>query len=153
MTGPRPAGRPWSRAEVVQLRELIATGVKVGLVPRKLKRSLDVVYSRISPFKKNAARPNVRCERPFAPFRAPRICPYKFLEQPPGRHECAGRGVAMTRKRNARTWSMKSDRELIHLAKSRTLQAIADHLQRSPAYVLKRAARLGLSIERNANGK
>jgi hypothetical protein len=59
----------------------------------------------------------------------------------------------MTRKRNARSWSMKSDRELIHLAKTRTLHAIADHLQRSPAYVLKRAARLGLSIERKAKGK
>jgi hypothetical protein len=53
----------------------------------------------------------------------------------------------MTLKPSARTWSMKSDRELIHLAKSRTLQAIADHLQRSPTYILKRAARLGLSIK------
>jgi len=42
---------------------------------------------------------------------------------------------------------MKSDRELMHLAKTRTLQAIADQLQRSPAYILKRAARLGLSIK------
>jgi hypothetical protein len=35
---------------------------------------------------------------------------------------------------------MKSDRELIQLAKSQTLEAIADQLQRSPAFVLKRAA-------------
>ncbi len=48
---------------------------------------------------------------------------------------------------------MKSDRELIQLAKSRTLEAIADQLQRSPASVIKRAARLGLSIKRNAKGK
>ena len=47
---------------------------------------------------------------------------------------------------------MKIDRELIQLAKSRTLEGIADHLQRSPAYVLKRAARLGLSIKRKAKG-
>jgi hypothetical protein len=44
---------------------------------------------------------------------------------------------------------MKTDRELIQMAKSRTLEAIADQLQRSPAYVLKRAARLGLSIKRD----
>jgi len=55
---------------------------------------------------------------------------------------------------NAHTWSMKGDRELIQLAKTRTLQAIADQLQRSPAYILKRAARLGLSIKgRKAKGK
>ena len=48
---------------------------------------------------------------------------------------------------------MKSDRELIQLAKSQTLEGMADHLQRSPAYILKRAARLGLSIKRKAKGK
>jgi len=49
-------------------------------------------------------------------------------------------------------WSMKTDRELIQMAKSQTLEAIADHLQRSPAFVLKRAARLGLSIKGTAEG-
>jgi hypothetical protein len=55
----------------------------------------------------------------------------------------------MARKPKIGTWSMKTDRELIQLAKSRTLEGIANHLQRSPAYVLKRAARLGLSIKRD----
>ena len=50
-------------------------------------------------------------------------------------------------------WSMKSDRELIQLAKAQTLEAISDQLQRSPAYILKRAAQLGLSIKRQAKGK
>ena len=50
-------------------------------------------------------------------------------------------------------WSMKSDRELILLAKSKTLEAIANQIQRSPAFILKRAARLGLSIKRKAKGK
>jgi hypothetical protein len=48
---------------------------------------------------------------------------------------------------------MKSDRELIQLAKSQTLEAIADQIQRPPAFILKRAARLGLSIKRKAKGK
>jgi len=49
---------------------------------------------------------------------------------------------------------MKHDCEQIQLAKTRMLQTIADQLQRSPAYILKRAARLGLSIKgRKAKGK
>ena len=52
MTGPRPAGRPWTRAEVAQLRRLIASGAKAGLIARKLKRSPGAVYSRINSFKK-----------------------------------------------------------------------------------------------------
>jgi hypothetical protein len=51
------------------------------------------------------------------------------------------------------TWSMKTDRELIRPAKSRTLETIANQLQRSSGYILKRAARLGLSIKRKAKGK
>jgi CHASE3 domain sensor protein len=52
-----------------------------------------------------------------------------------------------------RLWSMKSDRELIELAKSQSLEAIADKMQRPPGSVLKQAARLGLSIIRKAKGK
>jgi hypothetical protein len=42
---------------------------------------------------------------------------------------------------------MKSERELIALSKTHTLEAIADQLQRSPELILKRD-RLGLSIRR-----
>jgi hypothetical protein len=59
----------------------------------------------------------------------------------------------MIRKRKGVGWSMKSDRELIQLAKSHTLDELADEFQRSSAFILKRAARLGLSIKRNAKGK
>jgi hypothetical protein len=45
-------------------------------------------------------------------------------------------------------WSMKLDRELIALSKTRTLEAIAAKVQRAPESVLKRALRLGLTIER-----
>jgi hypothetical protein len=57
----------------------------------------------------------------------------------------------MTRKaRKSRVgrWSMKSDRQLIELAPERTLEAIAIRFKRSPATILKKAARLGLSIKR-----
>jgi hypothetical protein len=46
-------------------------------------------------------------------------------------------------------WSMKSDRQLIELAPSRTLEAIAIRFKRSPATILKKAARLGLTIKRD----
>jgi hypothetical protein len=52
MTGSRPAGRPWTLAEVAQLRNLIASGAKVGLIARKLKRSPGAIYARISAFEK-----------------------------------------------------------------------------------------------------
>jgi hypothetical protein len=48
---------------------------------------------------------------------------------------------------------MKSDRELIQRAKSQTLDELADEFRRSSAFILKRAARLGLSIRRKAKGK
>ena len=52
MTGPRPAGRPWTPAEEAQLRELIISRVKVGLIAKKLKRSPGAVYARINSLKK-----------------------------------------------------------------------------------------------------
>jgi CHASE3 domain sensor protein len=55
--------------------------------------------------------------------------------------------------RKRRRWSMKSDSELIELAKSQSLEAIADKIQRPSGSVLKQAARLGLSIIRKAKGK
>jgi hypothetical protein len=41
--------------------------------------------------------------------------------------------------RKRRRWSMKNDRELIELAKSQSLEATTDKVQRSPANVLKQA--------------
>ena len=52
MTGPRPAGRPWTPAEDAQLRELILSRVKVGLIAKKLKRSSGAVYARINSLQK-----------------------------------------------------------------------------------------------------
>ena len=45
-------------------------------------------------------------------------------------------------------WSMKTDRELIELAKKETLEAIADQFQRPPKSILKKAKKLGLTIKR-----
>jgi hypothetical protein len=66
MTGPRPAGRLWTLAEEAQLHVLVASGVTVGLIARKLKRSPGAVYARVSSLKKSRAtyrsgRNPVRC--------------------------------------------------------------------------------------------
>jgi hypothetical protein len=48
---------------------------------------------------------------------------------------------------------MKSERELIALSKSKTLEALVEHFQRPPATILRAAKRLGLSIKRTAKPK
>jgi hypothetical protein len=45
--------------------------------------------------------------------------------------------------------SMKSDRELSELAKTKTLETIAEQLNRPPDAILRKARRLGLSIKRS----
>jgi hypothetical protein len=50
-------------------------------------------------------------------------------------------------------WSMKTDRGLIALSKTRTLKALAHHFDRTPKAILRVAKRLGLSIKRTAKGK
>ena len=49
--------------------------------------------------------------------------------------------------------TMKSDRELVALAKTKTLDAIAKKLHRPPAVILRKAKRLGLSIKRSTKPK
>ena len=46
-------------------------------------------------------------------------------------------------------WSMKADRELIALSKTKPLDALADHFQLPPKLILDKAKRLGLSIKRD----
>jgi hypothetical protein len=50
-------------------------------------------------------------------------------------------------------WSMKADRELIELAKTETLEAIADQFKLPPRSILKQAAKLGLTIKRKGKTK
>jgi hypothetical protein len=50
-------------------------------------------------------------------------------------------------------WPMKTERELIALSKTKTLEALADHFKRPPKSILRKAKRLGLSIKRTAKGK
>ena len=70
MTGPRPAGRPWTPAEEARLRELIISRVKVGLIAKKLKRSPGAVYARINSLKKPPRDLAFRRQPRSLPFRA-----------------------------------------------------------------------------------
>jgi hypothetical protein len=55
-------------------------------------------------------------------------------------------------KKRKRGWYFQEDRHLLRLAaESRSLEAIAAIMKRKPALVLKRAARLGISIRTPAS--
>jgi hypothetical protein len=58
----------------------------------------------------------------------------------------------MTMKRQRIVWSMRTDRELIALSKTKTLEALVDHFKRPPTTILTKAKRLALSIKRSAKG-
>jgi IS30 family transposase len=47
MTGPRPAGRRWTVAEEIQLREMLDAGMKVPNIARKLNRTAQAIYARL----------------------------------------------------------------------------------------------------------
>ena len=57
--------------------------------------------------------------------------------------------MAKKARQGGSNWSMKSDRELIVLSKTKTIAALADHFQRPPKSILDKAKRLGLSIKRS----
>lgn len=43
MTGPRPAGRPWTFTDDDQLRAMLKSGVKAAAIAQKLKRSIGAI--------------------------------------------------------------------------------------------------------------
>jgi hypothetical protein len=56
-------------------------------------------------------------------------------------------------KQGSGFWSMKADRELIVLSKTKTIEALADHFRRPPKSILEKAKRLGLPMKRTAKTK
>jgi hypothetical protein len=52
MTGPRPAGRPWTLTDDDMLRKLLAPGMKPRLIAQKLNRSIGAIQTRVFHFKK-----------------------------------------------------------------------------------------------------
>jgi hypothetical protein len=51
MTGPRPAGRPWTITDDDMLRKLLVSGIHKPLIAQKMKRSIAAIQSRIFLFK------------------------------------------------------------------------------------------------------
>jgi hypothetical protein len=63
-------------------------------------------------------------------------------------------GNIMANKTKRRMWSMQQDRELIALSRANTpLQTVAEKLDRPITTIIRRSARLGLSIQRVAKAK
>jgi hypothetical protein len=59
----------------------------------------------------------------------------------------------MAKKIKPGMWPMKTERELITLSKTKTLESLADHFQLPPKSILQKAKRLGLSIKQKMKGK
>jgi hypothetical protein len=59
----------------------------------------------------------------------------------------------MAKKIKPGMWPMKTERELITLSKTKTLESLVDHFRRPPKSILRKAKRLGLSIKQTAKGK
>jgi hypothetical protein len=51
MTGPRPAGRPWTLTDDDMLRKLLASGLKAPAIAQKMNRTVGAIQSRKSKLK------------------------------------------------------------------------------------------------------
>jgi hypothetical protein len=51
MTGPRPAGRPWTLTDDDMLRKLLASGMKAPAISLKMNRTRGAIQSRKSKLK------------------------------------------------------------------------------------------------------
>jgi hypothetical protein len=51
MTGPRPAGRPWTLTDDDILRKLLASGMKAPAIALKMNRTIGAIQSRKSELK------------------------------------------------------------------------------------------------------
>src|SRR5439155_26125020 len=101
MTGPRPAGRPWTLTDDDMLRKLLTSGINQRLIAQKMKRSIGAIQSRISLFKKPRKRlpPKHSC---FAEFSITIPRPGVFVRavlRSPSRCET----LASTRRRKGKT--------------------------------------------------
>jgi hypothetical protein len=52
MTGPRPAGRPWTRADDDQLRAMLKAGTKANTIAQKLRRTAGAIDTRAKKIRK-----------------------------------------------------------------------------------------------------
>jgi hypothetical protein len=58
--------------------------------------------------------------------------------------------MAKKTERRGNWWSMKNDRELIALSKTKKLDAIAKHFERPPGTILNAAKRLGVKTKKRS---
>jgi IS30 family transposase len=53
MTGPKPVGRRWTRAEEKQLQDMLDAGMAAGEAATKLERTRQSIYARLQrPYRK-----------------------------------------------------------------------------------------------------
>lgn len=57
MTGPRPAGRSWTRVEENLLRDMLDAGPTTEEIARRLARTPVAIYSRVQDLDKRRRKP------------------------------------------------------------------------------------------------
>jgi hypothetical protein len=59
MTGPRPAGHPWTQLDDKRLSDMLVSGMRRPEIAAKLKRTAGAVHSRVHTLrKKRSSRPS-----------------------------------------------------------------------------------------------
>jgi IS30 family transposase len=59
MTGPKPVGRPWTRAEEKQLQDMLDAGMTAGEAATKLERTRQSIYARLQRIYRKRVKPSV----------------------------------------------------------------------------------------------
>jgi hypothetical protein len=57
MTGPKPVGRRWTRAEEKQLQDMLDAGMTAGEAATKLERTRQSIYARLQRLYRKRVKP------------------------------------------------------------------------------------------------
>jgi hypothetical protein len=63
MTGPKPVGRRWTRAEEKQLQDMLDAGMTAGKAATKLERTRQSIYARLQRLYRKRVKPSAAWSR------------------------------------------------------------------------------------------
>jgi hypothetical protein len=63
MTGPKPVGRRWTRAEEKQLQDMLDAGMTAGEAATKLERTRQSIYARLQRLYRKRVKPSAAWSR------------------------------------------------------------------------------------------
>jgi IS30 family transposase len=63
MTGPKPVGRRWTRAEEKHLQDMLDAGMTAGEAATKLERTRQSIYARLQRLYRKRVKPSAAWSR------------------------------------------------------------------------------------------